>query len=121
MARRSRGWNPCPVGFSLQAVDADGGERDEYLSLSNPAMGDLRRVVSNGLGGEGAATLHKLAFNDGERVEPEECRWLARHLRRADHRALAAAEPEPGELLGLMDELERFCGLCAGLGGFEVR
>jgi hypothetical protein len=108
------------MSFSLQAVDADGGERDEYLSLSVRAMADLRRVVAGDGGCEREDTRAKLAVNDGRRVEPEECRWIARQLRSADREALAAREPGPAELFGLMDELERFCQQCAARGGFEV-
>ena len=108
------------MGFSLQAVDADGSEHDEFLSLSNRAMADLREVVGSVAGGKRADTLAKFMFNDGKRIGPEECHWIARQLRAADRAAIGAREPEPADLFGLMDELERFCERCAGLGGFEV-
>jgi hypothetical protein len=41
---------PCSRdGLSLRAVDPNGGERDEYLSLSNRAVADLRKVVPRDL------------------------------------------------------------------------
>ena len=96
------------MGFSLQAVDPDGGDRDEYLSLSNRAMAGLRKVVGGVAAGKQADTLAKLSSNDGTGVEPEECRWIARQLRAADRVAIGAREPEPEELFGLMDDLESF-------------
>ena len=71
-------------------------------------------------GPEFTGPLAKLAHNDGERVEPDECRWIVRHLGGIDRAAIPTSEPEADELVGLMDAFERFCGQCAARGGFEV-
>src|SRR4051812_20091092 len=108
------------MSFSLQAVDADGGEREEYLSLSNRAMADLRAGLVGVAGDDPGATVRKLGFNDGLRVERDECRWIADRMRLVDRDAILRREPGPEELLDLMDQLAAFAELCATLGGFVV-
>ena len=109
------------MSFSLQAINPDGGERDAYLSLNNRAMTDLRAVIVEADHAPGDSPVAKLVFNDGERVHPDECRWLAGRLRSVDRAAIRDREPGGGELLELVDELAEFCELCASVGGFEVR
>ena len=83
-------------------------------------MADLRAVVAGGACDEHADTLANLRFNDGLRVAPDECRWIADRLRAVDRDAILRREPGPRELLGLVDELAAFAELCATPGGFAV-
>jgi hypothetical protein len=108
------------VSFSLQAVDTDGSEREEFLSLSNGAMADVRAALAGVPGDDPHGTLAKLSFNDGDRVLPRECRWIADRLRAVDRDAILGNEPGPDALLDLIDELIAFADFCATFGGFEV-
>jgi hypothetical protein len=108
------------VSFSLRAVDADGGEREEFLSLSNRAMADLRAVLVSVPCGDPDGTLHKLSFNNGDRVTARECRWIDDRLWAVDRGAIRRDEPGPEELLDVIDELSAFADRCAMFGGFNV-
>jgi hypothetical protein len=111
------------MGFSLQALDEHGREADDYLSLSNAAMRDLRELVTS-LGqppsDENEHALFALSVNQGEVVNARQCGWLADRLRRVDRQRIEREEPEPEELLELVDALTVFCEKCAGGAGFEV-
>ena len=108
------------MSFSLQAVDADGGDRAECLSLSNRAMAALRELLIEVADADRGTQVALLVFNDGTLVDPDDCRWIANNLRAVDRRAISVSRPEPDELLELVDGFAAFCDECATFGGFEV-
>src|SRR4051812_320508 len=107
------------MSFSLQAVNAD-GEREEYFSLSNQGMADVRELLIEVADADHGTPVARLIFNNGSLVEPDDCRWIARPLRAVDREAVMPSRPSPDELLAIVDEFADFCHQCAGLGGFEV-
>src|SRR5919202_432700 len=67
------------VGFSLQALDRDGGATDDYLSLTKKAMADLRAVIQATPSPpcwREAEILFALSVNNDNRVTPEQSHWL---------------------------------------------
>ena len=111
------------VGFSLQALDRDGGATDDYLSLTNKAMADLRAVIQATPSppcGREAEILFALSVNNDNRVTPEQSHWLAERLGHVDRERTRRDNPEPAELLQLVDSFAAFCDACARRGGFQV-
>ena len=72
-------------------------------------MAALRNVVAEAAERENPSLLYRLSFNQGEVIEPEECRWLAAQRRAADRDAVARDDENSEELVGLIDELAAFC------------
>src|SRR3954466_15681711 len=105
------------MSFSLQAVDADGGERDDYFSLSNRGMADVRELLIEVANADYGTPVARLIFNDGSLIEPDQCRWIARHLRALDRNEVLRRRPSPDELLAIVDQFAHFCDRCARLGG----
>src|SRR2546430_14989939 len=105
------------MSFSLQAADADGGERDECLSLSNRGMAALRELLIEVADADRGTPVALLVFNDGTLVDPDDCRWIANNLRAVDRRAVSGRRPEPDELLRLVDGVAAFFDECATFGG----
>jgi hypothetical protein len=113
------------MGFSLQAVDAQGRNREEYEYLSYNRrtwfkLVDLIKTSPAPPSDELGEILGSLSWNDGDLVTPGQCRWIAARLANVDHARIMAEEPEPEELLRLVDEVKAFCERCSERGGFEV-
>src|SRR2546430_17590139 len=109
------------MSFSLQAADADGGERDECLSLSNRGMAALRELLIEVADADRGTPVALLLFNDGTLVDQDDCRWIANNLRAVDRGAISARRAAPDEPISLLAELAPCSYDCAPLRGFMVR
>ena len=113
------------MGFTLDSLDRTGGfnEDYEYLSYTVSAMSALRKVIRQARGPHAADetdVLWALSLNDEEVIGPAQCAWLAERLGNANREMIHADDPNPEELLEMVEELAAFCVRCAKHGGFRV-
>lgn len=108
-----------PMGYDLKLHDktkAAANGIDLYFSeepLTIHGMGRLGKALSMCLTEDLA---HKLSFNDGELVTPEECTLMAQHLE--DLLELNAVEVQTRP--ELFRDWVKFCRTAVDYGGFEV-
>ena len=113
------------MGFSLDSLDRSGKQSEDYerLSYTVSAMTALRKVIRAAdlpRRTDEGEVLWTLSVNDELVVTPAQSSWLAERLRNADREKIQADDPEPEELLAMVDELAAFCVRCARSGGFRV-
>lgn len=113
------------MGFSLQSVDEQGRnlEEYEYLSYNASTWGEVLQLIVNTpvpARDDEAEVVDKLCWNHGDLVTPQECVWIAARLANTNRERILADEHEPERLLGLADEVQAFCERCSKRGGFEV-